>query len=106
MVIDLITYEIVELKPMLKVLEATAGKGGVCGSSILNRIFQKHLEDRFRTSRGWDEEVLEEALDKFEKVRFDRLCSPPMPLQVARMHKIVLTLGSCIWFSTSFSPSK
>jgi hypothetical protein len=29
MVIDLITYEIVELKPILKVREATAGKGGV-----------------------------------------------------------------------------
>jgi hypothetical protein len=44
-VIDLITYEIVELKPMLKVREATAGKGGVRGSSILNHNFPKHLED-------------------------------------------------------------
>ena len=65
---DLITYEIVELKPMLKAREATAGKGGVCGSSFLNRIFRKHLLDRFGTMRGWDEEVLEDALDKFEKV--------------------------------------
>jgi hypothetical protein len=65
----LITYEIVELKPMLKVREATRGTGGVFGSSILNRIFQKHLEDRFKGMRGWDEEVLEEAMEKFEKVR-------------------------------------
>ena len=65
--IDLITYEIVALKPMLQVREATAGKGGVCGSSILNRIFQKHLEVRFKRTRGWDEEVLEEAMEKFEK---------------------------------------
>lgn len=41
---------------------------GVCGSSILNRIFLKHLEDRFGSCSGWDEEVRDEALEKFEKV--------------------------------------
>jgi hypothetical protein len=41
---------------------------GVCGSSTLNRIFLKHLEDRFGTCRGWDEEIRDEALEKFEKV--------------------------------------
>ena len=56
---------------MLKVREATAGTGCIAGSSLLNRIFQKHLEDRFKGSRGWDEEVLEEAMGKtFLGIRF------------------------------------
>ena len=65
--VDLITYEIEKLKPVLKVREATVGDGGFCGSSFLNRIFQKHLEDRFKHLPRWDEETLEEAMDKFEK---------------------------------------
>jgi len=53
---------------LLKIREATAGTGGVCGSAIIDRIFRKHLEDRFKGMRGWDDEVLEEAMEKFEKV--------------------------------------
>jgi hypothetical protein len=56
------------------------------------------------TSRGWDKEVLEKALDNFGKVSFDRLCSPPTHLRVVQKHKVVLTLVSCIWFSTLFHP--
>ena len=52
---------------MLKVREATMGKGGVCGSTILNRIFQKHIEDRFKGMRGWNNEGLEDGMEKFEK---------------------------------------
>lgn len=35
-------------------------------SSILNRIFKNHLEDTFKGMRGWDEDALEDAMEKFE----------------------------------------
>ena len=64
---DLITYEIESLEPVLRVREATKGNGDFCGSSFLNRIFQKHLEGLFKHLPRWDDETLEEAMDKFEK---------------------------------------
>lgn len=64
--VDLISYTVSELRPVLHIVEATPGSGMLCGSSFLNRIFQSHLESKFVHQRGWDEEVLEEV-SSFER---------------------------------------
>lgn len=64
--VDLISYKVSALKPILRVEEAAPGTGSVCGSTILNRIFQKFLTDRFSGDSAWDEDVLEEAMKRFE----------------------------------------
>ncbi|CAZ84109.1 unnamed protein product [Tuber melanosporum] len=38
--VDLITYRVLDTKPVLKVEEATLGTGGLCGSVYLNRRFE------------------------------------------------------------------
>lgn len=59
--VDLISYTVTALKPLLKITEASPGSGSLCGSSFLNRIFQKFLKDRFGSDRTWDDDVLEEV---------------------------------------------
>ena len=59
--VDLISYTVSELKPTLKITEATTGTGSLCGSSFLNRIFQRFLEDKLGHVFGYDEEVLDEV---------------------------------------------
>ncbi len=64
--VDLISYKVSQLKPLLRVEEAAPGSGSLCGASFLNRIFQKFLADRFSADPNWDEDVLEEAMKRFE----------------------------------------
>lgn len=59
--VDLISYTVEHLNPFLKVKEAAPGTGGLCGSSYLNRIFEKFLIDRFESNDGWENEVLEDV---------------------------------------------
>lgn len=59
--VDLISYTVSSLKPILKVDEAAPGTGGVCGGIFLNRIFAKNLLDRCETNIGWDKQVFEEV---------------------------------------------
>ena len=59
--VDLISYTVSALKPILKLEEAATGTGGLCGSTYLNRIFQEYLLSRFGTNPGWDDEVVEEV---------------------------------------------
>ena len=59
--VDLISYKVSALKPLLKITEAAAGSGSSCGSTFLNRIFQKHLKDKLGDDRDWDDDVLEEV---------------------------------------------
>ncbi|KAI9836586.1 MAG: hypothetical protein M1819_001218 [Sarea resinae] len=63
--VDLISYTIRSLNP-LEVDEAAPGTGSLCGSTYLNRIFQKTLEDKFADDEDWDEEILEEAMKRFD----------------------------------------
>lgn len=58
---DLISYTVSALKPILKITEASPGSGSLCGSTFLNRIFQKLLEDKFGNDTAWDDDVLEEV---------------------------------------------
>ena len=66
--VDLISYTVSELKPILKVTEAATGSGRLCGSTFLNRIFQKYLVDKLGLNSEWDDEVVEDAMKRFDLV--------------------------------------
>lgn len=66
--VDLITYTVSALKPMLKIIEASTGSGLLCGSSFLNRKFEQFLIAKLSGEPGWDDDVLEEAMKRFETV--------------------------------------
>ena len=59
--VDLITYKVSSLKPVLKLAEATTGSGSLCGSSFLNRGFHQYLAEKLGNQPEWDEDVLEEV---------------------------------------------
>lgn len=59
--VDLISYTVSSLKPILKLDEAAPGTGACCGSTFLNRNFEKYMKDRFGDDNDWDDEVLEEV---------------------------------------------
>ena len=60
--VDLVTYTLSALKPILKLSEATPGTGSLCGASFLNRKFQEFMESRFGSQSDWEEEVMEEVI--------------------------------------------
>lgn len=66
--VDLISYTITELRPILKIREAAPGTGGLCGSTFLNQKFQEFLVQKLGNEPGWDEEVLAEAMERFDSV--------------------------------------
>lgn len=74
--VDLITYTITSLDPMLEVVEATEGTGDFCGSSRINDRFIQLITSRFSSEEGWNEDVLHDAVDHFEtKVSANQLFS-------------------------------
>ena len=64
--VDLISYTVSHLKPILSVDEAASGTGGLCGSSYLNRIFEQYLKERLEDNDGWEDEVLEDVSFAFK----------------------------------------
>ncbi|KAL6717539.1 hypothetical protein ACLMJK_005454 [Lecanora helva] len=66
--VDLITYTVSALRPILKLTEASPGTGSLCGASFLNRKFAEMLRVKLEDQPGWDEEVLEDAVKYFESV--------------------------------------
>ncbi|KAL8771827.1 MAG: hypothetical protein Q9209_002765 [Squamulea sp. 1 TL-2023] len=64
--VDLISYKVSALKPALQIAEVTPGSGSLCGSTFLNRRFQEFLNDKFGGDEGYDEDVIEEAMKRFE----------------------------------------
>ncbi|ERF69695.1 hypothetical protein EPUS_03687 [Endocarpon pusillum Z07020] len=66
--VDLISYTIEELKPVVKISEAAPGSGAACGSTFLNRIFRRYLETTFSDNDGWDDDTLGGALERFETI--------------------------------------
>ena len=66
--VDLISYTVVKLEPVLEVKEAAPGTGALCGSTYLNRRFQEYLISRLGQQDGWDEDTLKEAMDHFDKI--------------------------------------
>ncbi|KAF7544953.1 hypothetical protein G7Z17_g9551 [Cylindrodendrum hubeiense] len=65
--VDLISYTITGLKPILEVQEAAPGSGALCGSTFLDMRFKKYLKAKLGKEEGFDDEVLAEATDVFEK---------------------------------------
>ncbi|KAF2497640.1 hypothetical protein BU16DRAFT_606211 [Lophium mytilinum] len=63
--VDLISYTVVQVHPRLDSMEATAGTGAMCGSSMLNKNFQSHLKSHFGNDY-WTDERLTEANEDFE----------------------------------------
>ncbi|KAI2627816.1 hypothetical protein GGR54DRAFT_628853 [Hypoxylon sp. NC1633] len=66
--VDLITYTITALHPLLEVVEATEGSGDFCGSSRLNDRLVELLTSRFEGQEGWDKDLLHEMIDHFERI--------------------------------------
>ncbi|MDI1491919.1 MAG: hypothetical protein OHK93_003130 [Ramalina farinacea] len=66
--VDLISYTVNSLKPTLSVRESGPGSGTLCGSTFLNRIFQKYIVDKLSALPGWDDDILEEAVKRFDVV--------------------------------------
>ncbi|UNI19937.1 hypothetical protein JDV02_006079 [Purpureocillium takamizusanense] len=65
--VDLISYTITGLKPILQVQEAAPGSGALCGSAFLNMRFANYLRVKLGKEVGFDEEVLSEAVEAFER---------------------------------------
>ncbi|KOC14413.1 hypothetical protein AFLA70_335g001231 [Aspergillus flavus AF70] len=65
--VDLITFSIVEREPNLR-LEEASGDGSLCGSTFLNRLFERFLESRLSSVPGWGRDTLDEAMQRFEMV--------------------------------------
>lgn len=61
--VDLISYSVSALRPMLEITEASSGTGLLCGASFLNRKFKMFLTEKLKDERGWDEDVLEEVCE-------------------------------------------
>lgn len=59
--VDLISYTVTSLRPKLEINEVTPGTGSLCGSTFLNRRFEKFLEDKLGRQPGWDKDVLDEV---------------------------------------------
>lgn len=65
--VDLITYEVTRVDK-IEVKEVTAGTGGKCGSSMLNKRFRRFLKQT-HGDKYWADETLIAALNEFESVR-------------------------------------
>ncbi|OHE97825.1 hypothetical protein CORC01_06860 [Colletotrichum orchidophilum] len=65
--VDLISYTITGLKPILEVQEAAPGSGALCGSTFLNMRFAKFLRAKLGKEEGFDDDVMAEAMEQFEK---------------------------------------
>ena len=66
--VDLISYTVLALTPILKVWEAAAGTGGLCGSTFINQRFANFLKEKLSGEDEWDDEVMQEALERFEHI--------------------------------------
>ncbi|OKL64061.1 hypothetical protein UA08_00165 [Talaromyces atroroseus] len=62
------TIESLSMSPFhCKLAEAAAGSGGLCGSSFLNRIFEKYLQRKFKDYPEWEPSFTIDALNEFEE---------------------------------------
>ncbi|KAL8945799.1 MAG: hypothetical protein Q9222_007710 [Ikaeria aurantiellina] len=64
--VDLISYKVLALRPVLRIKEAAPGSGALCGSTFLNRIFYHFLKNKCEGDPSWDDDVIEEAMKRFE----------------------------------------
>ncbi|KAI5922982.1 hypothetical protein F4810DRAFT_232691 [Camillea tinctor] len=64
--VDLITYTITSLSPVLQIVEAAEGTGDFCGSNQITDRFCQFLTAKLEKEDGWGEEILRDARDKFD----------------------------------------
>ncbi|KAK7744700.1 hypothetical protein SLS62_010119 [Diatrype stigma] len=64
--VDLISYTITTLQPILEIKEASVGSGALCGSTYLNQRFEMFLRSRLKNEDGFDDELVAEAMERFE----------------------------------------
>ncbi|KAL8914395.1 MAG: hypothetical protein Q9172_007093 [Xanthocarpia lactea] len=64
--VDLISYRVTKLEPILRVTEVVPGCGKKCGSTFLNRAFELLLKGKLERYAIWDEDMLEDAMKRFE----------------------------------------
>ncbi|KAK8066144.1 hypothetical protein PG997_012891 [Apiospora hydei] len=60
--VDVITYTITALHPVLQVREAAAGAGDFCGAAFVDKAFTDHLQATLGNEEGFDNELLGRAL--------------------------------------------
>jgi hypothetical protein len=53
--VDLISYRITQLIPRLEVEEISVGNSAICGSSMLDRVFEMMLNERFEGVPEWND---------------------------------------------------
>ncbi|KAK6083953.1 Chaperone protein DnaK [Seiridium cupressi] len=63
--VDLVSYTINALGPVLEVSEAAPGSGGMCGSAYLDERFKEFYQAKLGQEPGFDNEILEEATETF-----------------------------------------
>ena len=66
--VDLISYRILAISPILQVEEACVGSGGMCGGTFLNRKFEQFLRQKLENNANWDEDILEEVGYPFQRI--------------------------------------
>ncbi len=59
--VDLISYTVLALEPILELEEAAPGTGALCGSTFLNRRFEQYLEHQCENNPAWDGEVSQDV---------------------------------------------
>ncbi len=59
--VDLISYTVLALEPILELEEAAPGTGALCGSTFLNRRFEQYMENQCENNAAWDGEVSEDV---------------------------------------------
>lgn len=64
----MISYTIEQLEPALQVKEVAPGSGALCGSTYLNRRFQEFLVSKLGREKGFDQEIVNDAMKRFDEV--------------------------------------
>ena len=63
--VDLITYTVKSLDPLLEVMEAGPGSGDICGSQMLDSRFQQYLDEKLGGADGYTHDAQLEAMEHF-----------------------------------------
>lgn len=59
--VDLISYKVTALKPILRIVEVVPGQGRKCGSTFLNQRFEAFLKDKLSSHPSWQGDMLEDV---------------------------------------------
>ncbi|KAK6834215.1 hypothetical protein PG987_008909 [Apiospora arundinis] len=77
--VDLITYTVTNLHPLLQVREAAKGSGDLCGGAFVDDAFKSHLQAILGNEDAFDNEVLGHAIDGFESGPKRQFSAASMP---------------------------